>query len=255
MSVLFLGSNGHAATRLDAAREAWSRLGAPPLVEAPYPGFEGRPRAPSIETFLAAIEPAAATARLVYGHGIGALFALGLRARGALAGIPIVLQGPVVWSLAHRRNRRLARLAPLRMVVPLLFGTPAFQRRFVASYFTHPPAETTAAGFFDGYRQCTALGDLFAWCTPRLLDDLARRLVARPSSLEHITVWWGARDRVVDLRELSWTEAKLRVAWPRRDFADWGHYPMIDEPAAWARTLAEVARPSLTRPEDATLHR
>jgi hypothetical protein len=51
--VSFLGGNGHGAARLDAARRFL-----PPdldLVDTPYPGFEGRPRAASFEAFLDAV--------------------------------------------------------------------------------------------------------------------------------------------------------------------------------------------------------
>jgi hypothetical protein len=58
--VLYLGGNGHCAARLAPARAALAGLnpGQGPLfdlVDVPYPGFEGRPRAPDLGQFLAAI--------------------------------------------------------------------------------------------------------------------------------------------------------------------------------------------------------
>ena len=52
--VVFLGGNGHCAARLASARAALVREGVP-LSEARYPGFEGRPRAGDLDTFLQAV--------------------------------------------------------------------------------------------------------------------------------------------------------------------------------------------------------
>ncbi len=82
--VLHFGGNGHASARLRAARGALARSGLE-LVDVPSPGFEGRPGSRSIEDFLSSLagscrglpgRPAGA-----YASGIGALLALGLRAR------------------------------------------------------------------------------------------------------------------------------------------------------------------------------
>src|SRR2546428_8351068 len=95
--------------------------------------------------------------------------------------------------------------------------------------------------FFEGYARCAAFSDLFAWFTPSLLRCLEGRLAARPESVRDVTVWWGARDRVVTPRELRWTEQALGTSWPLSVFPDWGHYPMIDAPQAWAQALAREA--------------
>jgi pimeloyl-ACP methyl ester carboxylesterase len=53
-----------------------------------------------------------------------------------------------------------------------------------------------------------------------------------------VTVWWGERDRVVGPREQHWAEEALGVRWPARTFPSWGHYPMVDGPAAWVAALS-----------------
>src|SRR3954454_19019139 len=97
-TVLHFGGNGHASTRLIGAREAMARrCPGLELVDVPYPGFEGRARAGSLEDFLGALSrscrslPGPPTA--AYASGIGALLALGLRAGGELAGVPLIFQG------------------------------------------------------------------------------------------------------------------------------------------------------------------
>lgn len=237
--VLFLGGNGHCAARLAAARRFLP--GNILLEEAPYPGFEGRPRAASFTDFHGRITDDHGLS-LVYATGIGGLIALCLRAQGELIGTPLLLQAPVLWGLEHRWMPRVMRFRPAQAVLPRVFATAAFQRRFVRKYFTHPPEPGTAAAFFDGYARCRAAPDLFAWLTPSLLRTLERDLAARPGALEKILIWWGGRDRVVSLQELEWTKAALGIGdrWPVRIFPDWGHYPQIDEPEAWARALTDA---------------
>jgi hypothetical protein len=237
--VSFFGGNGHCAARLSAAR-----VFLPPgidLVEAAYPGFEGRPRAVGLDAFLAALDDhlRATAPDVVYASGIGGLLALCLRARGGLDNVPIVLQGPVLWGLERRWMPRMMRFGLMQQALSRVFAAAPFQRRFIRKYFTHPPDAEMTAAFFDGYARCAALPDFFAWLTPALLRSLERELAVRPESLERIQVWWGGRDAVVSLRELDWTAAALGAAarWPLRLFPEWGHYPMIDEPREWAEAL------------------
>ena len=106
--------------------------------------------------------------------------------------------------------------------------------------FLRPQDEAARARFFEGYARCAAFGDLFAWFTPGELRALERRLAGRADALARITVWLGGRDRVVGRREVEWTEAALKVRWPRVEFPGWGHYPMIDDPEEWADALRDA---------------
>ena len=240
--IVFLGGNGHCAARLAAARPFLA--GRIDLDEVPYPGFEGRPRAGSFEEFLAAVSrhlrrtaPAS-----VYAMGIGGLLALCLRTRGELMETSLLLQAPILWGLERRWMPRLMRLGPARQALGRIFATAAFQRRFLAKCFTHPPKLETARAFFEGYARCPAAPDLFAWFNPSLLRSLERDLAARPIALERVRIWWGGRDRVVSLQELEWTRKALGLGdrWPVRVFPEWGHYPMIDDPEGWAGELVRA---------------
>lgn len=245
--MLFFGGNGHCAARLDAARRVLDRAassgGAPfEIVEAPYPGFEGRPGAANSREFLSAIAASVAPVVdrddvLVYATGIGALFALTLRVQGALGRGRMVFQAPVLWGLEHRWMPRLARggLAP---VITHLFATAAFQRHFARQQFVVPGTPERLQAFFDGYARCTATADLFRWCSPEWLRDLETAVAAHPERLADVGVWWGGRDRVVGPSELRWTEQAIGVRWPERTFADWGHYPMWDDPEGWVAAVA-----------------
>lgn len=250
--ILYLGGNGHCAARLAPAREALARLAADStaapfeLIDVPYPGFDGRPRAPGFEAFLDCLSARIRenTGRDVkaclYGTGIGGLLALCLRARGEWLEMPLLLQAPVLWGLERRLMPRLLRLGFARLLLSRLFSWGWFQRRFVRKQFERPLTAEMRQAFFEGYARCPAAADFFAWLTPALLRQLEEQLAARPEALQLITVWWGSRDHVVSLQELAWTEQALHVCWPVRTFAAWGHYPMIDDPESWVRALSHV---------------
>jgi pimeloyl-ACP methyl ester carboxylesterase len=250
--LIYLGGNGHCAARLAPARQALARLAAAgavvpfDLFDLPYPGFEGRPRAPDLDTFLACLSRGVAEVAgqggnlLLYGTGIGGLLALCLRARGQGQEIPLLMQAPVLWGLERRLFPRVLRFGLARRFLGRIFAARWFQRRFARQQFERPQPPELRDAFFAGYARCAALADLFAWLTPRLLRELERQFAARPEGLRRVGVWWGGRDRVVSLQELAWTEQALRVRWPVRLFPAWGHYPILDEPEDWVRELADV---------------
>ena len=246
-TLLFLGGNGHSAARLASVRAVLDPMGpAAPfeLVDLSYPGFEGRPSASDRHAFLDACARAASPviARddvLVYATGIGALFAVTLRAQRRLGARPLVLQGPVLWGLERRWMPRLAR-AGLASVIPRALAWPAFQEHFVRRHFVAPLAAHVRSGFFDGYARGAATADLFRWCAPPWLREVESAVTRDRHTLDGVEVWWGARDRVVDPSELRWTERALGVRWPERTFATWGHYPMIDDAEGWVRAVAST---------------
>jgi hypothetical protein len=241
--VLVFGGNGHCAMRLEAARkELAGRPEAPELVEVPYPGFEGRPRAASLDAFLDALAHFCSTQgghAAGYATGIGALFALGLRARGELRH-PLIFQGPVLWGLKHRAFPRLMRSGSARKLLIWALTRVWFQDRLARRLFLNPLEDRDRARFFEGYARCPAFSDLFAWLSPGWLGSLERAFAERPEALGEITVWAGARDRVVGLEELRATECALGGRWPLVVQPRWGHYPMIDQPKEWADALCNA---------------
>jgi pimeloyl-ACP methyl ester carboxylesterase len=238
--VLFLGGNGHCAFRLAAARKAAVRLGLT-IDEVPYPGFEGRPCPADLDSFLTETAHVLALAPIVYATGIGGLLALCLRARGALRGRRLILQAPVLWGLEHRLMPRLMRLSPMRVAATRLLSFSPLQAAFVRRTFERPLGPDERRAFFEGYRRCRATARLFEWLTPAQLRGLERDFAADRTALDDIEVWWGGRDRVVTTEELRRTERALGVSWPLTTFPDWGHYPMIDAPDAWASALTASA--------------
>jgi pimeloyl-ACP methyl ester carboxylesterase len=242
-TVLHLGGNGHALVRLDRAKAALERRCGLALVDVPYPGFEGRPGSPSFGAFLDDLagflrrlpEPPIAG----YASGIGGLIALALRARGELAGVPLIFQGAVLWGLEARQFPQVMRaFPPARRLLRMAFGMGVFQRRFARKQFLQAHDPAFLERFFDGYRRCASFGDFFDWLDPGLLRGLERELAARSGSTGAITAWVGGLDHVVGPEEVRATEAALGVSWPVVTFPTWGHYPMIDVPEEWADALA-----------------
>src|SRR5438067_21031 len=133
--LIYLGGNGHCAARLAPARAALARLTAADqiapfdLADVPYPGFEGRPRAPDLDRFLAAVSGsietsgAAAGGAVLYGTGIGGLLALCLRARGEWLHVPLLLQAPILWGLERRLMPRVMRFGLARRALGWLFAS------------------------------------------------------------------------------------------------------------------------------------
>jgi pimeloyl-ACP methyl ester carboxylesterase len=255
--LLFLGGNGHCAARLQPAWSVLERLAATgqpaafTLLNTPYPGFEDRPRSSSFEAFLSALSVFLQSTverhprrTLLYGTGIGGLLALCLRARGEGQTVPLLLQAPVLWGLERRLMPRIMRLGPVRFLLNRLFAAPLFQAWFVRRQFERPLSPALRRAFFAGYAHCPAAADFFAWLTPGLLRHLEDVFRANPGRLERIVFWWGQRDRVVSLQELALTETALRRRWPVRTFPHWGHYPMIDQPEDWVRTVSDALAPT-----------
>lgn len=243
--VFFMGGNGHSQARLDRARAVLAETHQIALYNVEYPGFEDRACAGSFDEFVARIaeQIGARPQAWIYATGIGGLVALCLRSR-ELAQQPMILQAPVLWGLEHRWMPKIARLGPIRRRLPRLFALPSYQHRFVKKQFQRELTGEEHHAFFDGYARCAAFGQLFGWLDSPLLRQLEGRFQLDVAGLDRIVAWWGGRDRVVGPSELEHTARALGVSWPMIQFDAWGHYPMIEEPEAWADAIAaQLAKP------------
>jgi pimeloyl-ACP methyl ester carboxylesterase len=250
---VFLGGNGHSTERLEPARRAINELGLPLVIDdAPYPGFENRPRVGSFEEFLdvTASLTLLPIPTIIYGTGIGGLIALSLRARGIWKSLPLLLQAPVLWGLERRLMPRIMRLG-LARYYDRITSARVWQNHFARTRFLKPLSPEMRKAFFGGFAQCRCGGDFFDWLTPALLRSLERRHAETPAVFDNVHFWWGARDRVVSLEELSVSNKALRTSFSPRVFAEWGHYPMIDSPGEWVKevndavaTIGAIPRPN-----------
>lgn len=239
-TLLFLGGNGHAPVRLKGVRRV--------LLEANSP-FDIRelsyPKARTYDELLDELQLYCADWQaeqphgLVYSTGIGGLVALSLRARGALVGHRLILQGAVLWGLERRWFPRIMRLPGMPNLLARAFTSGHIQERFKARHFLAKQTLDWSKRFFAGYGDAETFASWFRWLTPALLRRLERELPARSGALEEVEAWWGAADSVVSSEELGVTERALGVQIPLRTFEGWGHYPMIDDPEGW---VAETRR-------------
>jgi len=240
-AIAFLGGNGHASVRLEAARAAWRARGSDVDVrDFPYPAVD------DFDELLARLahelmewgqdHPDAP----VYATGIGGLVALALRARGDLLARPLILQGAVLWGLETRTFPKLMRLPGMTRLLAGAFRLDFVRSHFETKHLQRPLSSDAREQFFAGYADAARFAAWFRWLTPALLRRLERELPARPAALDRIEFWWGERDTVVGVDELRLTERALDRTFPLRSFPTWGHYPMLDEPDAWSQEVERV---------------
>ncbi len=204
------------------------------------PGFAERPYDPNLHTLAdyaqvvyCEIEQAPAPLVLL-GTGIGGSIALEYAQHypHTLAGL--ILHAPVGTRLESRLFPRLMKLPGMRRLGQWLFSARATRPLFRRLLFSHPLPPEVIDRFFDEYRQCQVFGQMFDLITA---DWFARlRPVEVPTAL-----LWGERERVLSVAQLEDYKALL----PRRiirTVPDWDHFPMLEQPEAYAQEIVALAR-------------
>ncbi len=236
---LVLGDMGHALCRLSRARATCRPLGFD-IKEVLYPGFEGRPRASSLDGFFEAVELQVDIYRmshsrpLVYATGFGALVLLGLRARGNVKDLPAVIQGaiPWIWARGHTQGGAAAGEA-----ARLSLSDPSGREAFVNRHLRSPMDQAEREAFFAGYASCKAFPDVYEWFDSGWLASLEGTLAGRPPAIDDIRVWACGEDEYVDEAEQDAAERALGAEWPSERIESWGHFPYLDAPGPWTSAL------------------
>ncbi len=172
-------------------------------------------------------------APLLPGTGIGGSIALEVAPHypHPLAGL--ILHAPVGTRLDSRLFPRLMELPGMRRLGQRLFAARITRPLFRRLLFSHPLPPEVVNRFFDEYHQCQVFGQMFDLITA---DWFARlRPVDVPAAL-----LWGKRERVLSVAQLEDYKALL----PRhiiRTVPDWDHFPMLEQPAAFAREIVVLA--------------
>lgn len=212
------------------------------------PGFGGRPADPTLRTLTDYAERLWSEVSelggpmVMLGHGIGGSIALDMIQRHPVDGL--IIHAPVGTRLDERLFPKLMKPEPIRRLV----------RWGIASRLTRP---LTSRVFFSGdvpteyrneflseYARAEAFSQMFDLITPEWWETL--RAVDLPSVL-----LWGSEDRVLgadqvdDYRGLL-PQAEIEVV------PGWDHFPMVEQPAEYARTITSIAR-RLLRNEPAPL--
>lgn len=236
---LVLGDMGHALCRLSRARATCRPLGFD-IKEVHYPGFEGRPRAVSLDAFFEAVEMQVDIYRLsharplIYATGLGSLVLLGLRARGKVQDLPAVIQGAVPWLWARERTQGSAAVGE---EARLSLSEPEARERFIQEHIHSPMDRSEREAFFAGYATCTAFPDVYEWFESGWLASLEGTLAGRPPAINDIQVWLCGEDGHTDEAEHDATMRALGAAWPTERVETWGHFPYLDAPGPWTSAL------------------
>jgi pimeloyl-ACP methyl ester carboxylesterase len=244
--VVFLPGIGHRPVRLAAARAVLRARGIPVhIIEMDYP------HADTFDELVDQLSERLLVWSLrepgvpVYATGVGALVALALRARGSLVGHKIVIQGGALWGLGRRTFPRVVRVAPVARLVASTFRNPRFRERYAEKNFQRLHSPEFVNDFFEGYGDGRRVAKWLRWLRPSLLRKLEKEFAAHPDALEDVEIWWGEKDKITGLDELSRMERAVGQQFPLHVFEDWGHYPMIDAPEAWVTELTNIVECSL----------
>lgn len=232
--LLFLHGAGGAGRWLDFQQALAKEL----TVYFPsHPGHGGSPDAPWIEHI----------SDLAF-HYLDLLDALGLE-RPHLVGASF--GGWIAAELATMASHRLASLVlidPVGIKVdgwiyPFLFGMDLPE--IVTTVFHNPmaalvlaPPDQSVETLALQYRQGAAVARV-SW-NPYLYDPLLRRRLARITA--PTLLCWGAHDRLAPLAPCGETWANGIPGVRLRVFADSGHLPHLEEPAAVAEAVIEFCR-------------
>ena len=203
------------------------------------PGFEGRPLGTDSPTMATYTDDLLATLdgidgpTVVLGHGIGGSIALDALGRRPDAADGLVLHAIVGANLDERWFPRFMSRPAVRAGVQQAISSAPVRAVAGRLLFRSAP-QGFADRFLAEYRRAESFGPMFDLLTADWFDGLAE--VPVPTM-----VLWGAKDRVLDVDQLEVIEALVPNR-ERRIEPAWGHFPMIDDPAGYARVVAEVAR-------------
>ena len=211
------------------------RLRAPTL-----PGFPDEPADPALTDVAGYAEALAGHVldaprpRVVLGHGIGGAFALDLLQRHAGQVDGVILHAPVGTRLDERALPRLMRLPGATRVLQHLIAAPATRPLLRGLALSPETPVDVADRMLAAYGRCAAFGTMFRIIDAEWFDSLA------PVDVPAVLLW-GEDERVLAVEQVE----DYRALLPRAEVVRvpaWDHFPMLDDPRAYARRLADLAR-------------
>jgi len=206
------------------------------------PGFADAPRNPALQTLRdyadylhqIAADMGQPDQILLLGTGIGGSIVLEYIQHYPVQGV--ILHAPVGAKLDERRFPALMKVPGMTRLGQWMFASPLFRPLFKRLLFVDhtnvPPAYLTR--FFEEYGQNSVFGQMFEIITAEWFRTLKPREV--PAAL-----LWGAEERVLDASHVEVFQQLLPGAIVRI-VPDWDHFPMIEQPAAYAAEVVALAR-------------
>lgn len=240
VTVIAIHGNGGGAFRFALVPELPAPVVLQPIT---LPGFQGRvlPEGPTtIETFTAAVHEAIGAARAAHpdgsvvllGHGIGGSIALDVVAHAPEVADGLILLSPVGVKLDERWFPKVMSSPFVRRTAKAIISSPIMQATVGRRMFPSAP-RPFAKRFLAEYANADAFEVMFDLLDADWFDGL-------PPITVPVSLLWGAKDRVLDVSHVEAYEAVIADT-RRRVEPDWGHYPMIEQPAEFAAVVADVA--------------
>jgi pimeloyl-ACP methyl ester carboxylesterase len=204
------------------------------------PGFADVPRDPTLETMrdyagdLYRLIAAEARPLILLGHGIGGSIILEFGQHFASAVDGLILHAPVGARLEARFFPKLMALPVARRIGQRLFSARLPRPFFRRLLFSKPVPAAYVNRFFDEYRHCTVFAQMFDLITPGWFAAL--RPVDLPAAL-----LWGEQERLLHVDQVRDYQALLPNSLVRT-VPGWRHFPMIEQPEAYAGEIVVLAR-------------
>lgn len=237
VAIVAVHGNGGGAQRFALLGD---HLPADVALHAPnLPGFGGRPLGDvdgidGLADALAVEVAAAPRPRVLLGHGIGGSVALELLARDVDLVDGLILHAPVGTRLDTRWFPKVMSTRLVRDLVQRTIASRAL-RPVLRRLLLRDVDRAVADAFLAAYGDAEAFGAMFEWLTADWFEALPvfDGLAA--------TILWGANDRVLDADQRG-DYGRLLPGAHEVTVPGWGHFPMLDRPADYATTVAELAR-------------
>lgn len=239
-TILAIHGNGGGAFRFALVPELEAPTSLSPIT---LPGFQGRglPKGPiTLATFTDAVVDAIAGVRSAFpegkvvllGHGIGGSIALDVVARNPSAADALILLSPVGVKLDERLFPRIMSQPLIRQAAKAIISSPIMQATAGRVLFK-PAPRPFAKRFLAEYANADAFEVMFDLLDADWFDSL-------PELTIPVAIVWGEKDRVLDVSHVEAYEEAIPDT-RRIVRADWGHYPMIEQPRDFASTISTCA--------------
>ncbi len=202
------------------------------------PGFQGTPLPAgdiSMATFTDAIVAeveACPHPRVLLGHGIGGALALDAVAHHPALADGLILHAPVGANLDERWFPKVMSAPPIRKFAKAAVSSPITRTLAGPRLFANSP-DGYGRRFLAEYARADGFEVMFDLLTAEWFEGL-------PPTSVPTTILWGDHDRVLQPSQADDLARRLEHS-NRRIVEGWGHYPMIEQPRAYAAVVSDIA--------------
>jgi pimeloyl-ACP methyl ester carboxylesterase len=203
------------------------------------PGFAAIPKEPNFTTlrdyaqYVVKLLEQMPRPRVLLGHGIGGSIAMELVQKHADRIDGLILHAPVGTKLDQRLFPQLMRPRWMRKLAQNMIADPLFRPIWKRMFFSKPVPNDYLHRFFAEYRTCQVFGDMFDLITTDWFVHL------KPQPVKTILLW-GEKERILKHTQVNDYQKLFPKATVHLE-QDWDHFPMIEQPRAYAQIIQELA--------------